>query len=92
MLLKALERLLVRPGLDCEVELGVEADTEDDDGEEGHEVAASSTARRLRCHCARGMWRVAARSMPPAAAVVEISRIDAAGEVRRLRDWGMEKL
>ena len=39
MLLKALERLLVRPGLDCEVELGVEADTEDDDGEEGGEVA-----------------------------------------------------
>ena len=56
MLLKALERHLVHPGLDCEVDLGVEADTEDDDGEKGREVAASSTARRLRRRRARGMW------------------------------------
>ena len=29
----------MRPGLDCEVGLGVEADAEDDDGEEGGDVA-----------------------------------------------------
>lgn len=37
--MEALERLLPRPGLDGEVGLGVEADAEDDDGEEGGDVA-----------------------------------------------------
>lgn len=39
LLLEALERLLVRPGLDGEVGLGVEANAEDDDGKEGGDVA-----------------------------------------------------
>jgi hypothetical protein len=38
LLLEALERLLVCPGLEGEVGLGVEPDSENDDGEEGGDV------------------------------------------------------
>jgi hypothetical protein len=60
------------------------------DGRRGTPWAAprgptSSTALRLHRHRARGM-------PPTAVAAIEISRIDAVGEVRRLRDMGMEKL
>lgn len=78
LLLEALERLLVRPGLEGEVGLGVEPDAEDDDGEEGGDVAGelpvlplARLARRRRRAVHRvplGPHLVAGRR-PPAPAV-----------------------
>lgn len=54
--LEALEGLLVSPGLDGEIGLGVEADAEDDDGEEAGDVAGKLPVLPL-ARLPRWQWR-----------------------------------
>lgn len=56
LLLEALEGLLVGPGLESEVGLGVEADAKDDDGEEGGDVAGKLPVLPLP-RLPRGGWQ-----------------------------------
>uniref|UniRef100_J3MU93 Uncharacterized protein n=1 Tax=Oryza brachyantha TaxID=4533 RepID=J3MU93_ORYBR len=103
LLLEALEGLLVRPGLEGEVGLGVEADAEDDDGEEGGDVAGQLPVLPLpRLGVPRpapspppprrrsDAARSRARSMPPAAAV-EIPGIELLLCVSVTRGWREKK-
>ena len=87
--LEALQGLLVGPGLDGEIWLGVEADAKDDDGEEAGDVAGelpvlplAGLARRLRSPVEEVALRplLVARRGPAAGARVSASAGAEGGE------------